>query len=108
MRGCCYRFTVTIRVARRRATSRPRPAPPACYPPASDGRTAMTRLWGRPRCSTAASVGQPVPNVHRQDVTCPLPVAPFMVAQAFKLTGIVALTHPLFQVHHRRGLPRAD
>jgi hypothetical protein len=57
----------------------------------------MAGLRARPRLRPAAGVAQRVPNVPRENVTRPLPVAAFMVTQAFKLTRIVvALMHPLF------------
>jgi hypothetical protein len=69
----------------------------------------MASLRDRPEQPPAASGAEPVPNVHRQNVTRPLPVATFMVTQAFELMRIViSLAYPLFQVHHRRGVARRD
>lgn len=101
-------FTVTVRIARRRAAPRPRPAPRPRHSPASSRSATVASLRDRGRYPQAADLAEPVPNIHWQGATRFLAVAAFTSTQPFKLARIVTFTHPLFQEHHPRGLARAD
>lgn len=102
-------FTFTVRVARRRAASRLRPRPRAPRDLPANGRSATVaslRTWIA-HLATAGG-GDPVPDVHRQEMPHRLPLTAFGLSHGSKLAVVFSLVGFQLETHHPTDVLRPD